>query len=460
MTGRTLILRSLRFYWRTHLGVAAGAAVATAVLLGALLVGDSVRGSLKALALARLGDIQLAVTPSGRFFPEDLADELGDKLGVNCPCVLELRGTAARAGGNGYVPDVRVIGVDERFWQIGGGSFTFAGRGELIALNERLAGSLGAGEGDRIIISLERPGVISREAPLTTDQSDVVRRALTVAAVLGDADFGRFDLDANQAATLNAFVPLGWLQAAAGLDGRANVLLVGGAEGKPISAEHAASALRMCWDGAAELRKLPETGEAKVLELRSRRVFLDPATVEAALKADVTALGVLTYLANEIRSADASVPYSMVTALGVLRGPKRGEKLPDDPAWTIVPDDMADDEIIISSWLAENDLDRGPVRRIEMSYYVPTPGGQLEEVSRGPLAVRRVREMDDPPGSPAAILMEGLMPTLPTLPEKPTLKDLKLGTRIDKNLIRKHREKLDKYWSRYHGTPKAFVTLK
>ena len=45
------MLRNLIFFWRMNLAVTLGAAVAAAVLTGALLVGDSVRGSLRELTL-------------------------------------------------------------------------------------------------------------------------------------------------------------------------------------------------------------------------------------------------------------------------------------------------------------------------------------------------------------------------------------------------------------------------
>jgi len=51
MTVRQLVLRSLAYHWRTNIAVILGVAVAVAVLSGALLVGDSVRGSLRALVL-------------------------------------------------------------------------------------------------------------------------------------------------------------------------------------------------------------------------------------------------------------------------------------------------------------------------------------------------------------------------------------------------------------------------
>jgi hypothetical protein len=55
MRQRQLVARGLRYYWRTNLAVIAGVATAVAVLAGALLVGDSVRGSLRDLVLQRLG---------------------------------------------------------------------------------------------------------------------------------------------------------------------------------------------------------------------------------------------------------------------------------------------------------------------------------------------------------------------------------------------------------------------
>jgi hypothetical protein len=63
MTLVRLLTQSLRHHWRIHAAVALGVAAATAVLTGALLVGDSVRGSLKGMVLDRLGKInQILIT--------------------------------------------------------------------------------------------------------------------------------------------------------------------------------------------------------------------------------------------------------------------------------------------------------------------------------------------------------------------------------------------------------------
>ena len=71
MTFFQLVKQSLFYYWRTNIAVVLGVAVAVAVLAGALLVGDSVRASLRDLVLQRLGQTSSVVTSTG-FFREQL----------------------------------------------------------------------------------------------------------------------------------------------------------------------------------------------------------------------------------------------------------------------------------------------------------------------------------------------------------------------------------------------------
>ena len=94
MNARALIFRSLRFYWRSDLGVVLGAAVGTAILVGALVVGDSVRYSLREIALARLGKTDLALVSGDRFFRDDLARDLELRLSARVIPALLLNGVA------------------------------------------------------------------------------------------------------------------------------------------------------------------------------------------------------------------------------------------------------------------------------------------------------------------------------------------------------------------------------
>ncbi len=83
MTGWKLIRNSLRFHWRSHLGTVLGAAIGSAVLIGALIVGDSVRETLKAKAVERLGGNEFLLTTGDRLFPSTLAERLATYIRSN-----------------------------------------------------------------------------------------------------------------------------------------------------------------------------------------------------------------------------------------------------------------------------------------------------------------------------------------------------------------------------------------
>ena len=73
---RTLTKRSLRFHWRSHLGVVLGAVIGSAALIGALIVGDSVKGSLREAALNRVGWADAAMFTGDRLFQQSLGSRL------------------------------------------------------------------------------------------------------------------------------------------------------------------------------------------------------------------------------------------------------------------------------------------------------------------------------------------------------------------------------------------------
>src|SRR6185369_10115436 len=111
VTSRTLIRRSLRFHWRGHLGVLLGAAVGSAALIGALVIGDSVRGSLREMALQRLGWVDAAMAPTDRFFTQKLGEGPHVLINKLVAALLKLPGTAARQDGTARANQVNVIGV-------------------------------------------------------------------------------------------------------------------------------------------------------------------------------------------------------------------------------------------------------------------------------------------------------------------------------------------------------------
>ncbi len=473
-----LILRSLLFYARAHLGTALGTAVAAAVLVGAWVVGDSVRGTLRDLALLRLGRTTHALASGDRLFTAGLAQQLQLGLtqagalrpGTPPPvAVLQLPAVAVNADGTARAHRVQVLGVEARFWALAPEPPPF---GELAAdtvvLNEPLAAQLRVQPGDPVLLRVQKPQALSPDAPLAPEEDATVALRLRVQAVVSDAQFGRFSLQASQVAPFNAYVSLTHLQARTAAGPRANLLLVAGPS--PLPAPQAVLAgnravvagpltpdpgrpldtlLAQRWqlaDAQLEWRLLPS---ARALELRSPRVFLDPPLGEAifgtgpgdtnALTArlgrempGVTTTGVLTYFVNELRVGERVTPYSMVTATGP----------------PLAPPDLGEDEILITDWLAE-DLGARPGDALTLRYYVVGAMRRLEERA-ATFRIRGVLPLITPG------LDRDLMPDFPGMTDAENCRDWDTGLPIDSTRIRPRDEE---YWRAHRGTPKAVIRL-
>lgn len=429
MKSWTLVTRSLRFYWRTHLAVVLGVIVATAVLVGALVVGDSVQHTLRTFALLRLGKVQSALVSENRYFRAELADSLGTALDTMTAPVLWMNGIASSGDGSARVNSAQVLGVDERFWKLGSGRSEFNSlSGDQVIVSRRLADQLNVKIGDDVLLRVERISLLPRDAPMSIGEDFSVALRMTVKAVASDSDFGRFSLQASQIPPFNAFVPIKRLQERLELPNRANMLLVGDA-----GADSANAALQEHWtlaDAGLELRELPEQ---ELIELRTDRVFLDAPVVNAAKRLKPEPAGVLTYFVNELRFGDRTTPYSIVSAV-------EDERLRTS--------DMADDEILINTWLAE-DLQARIGDMIELTYFIFGPMRKLEERSSS-FRVRSILSIE------GAASDAELMPTLPGLSDSENCRDWDPGIPID---LHKIREEDEEYWDLYRGTPKAFITL-
>jgi putative ABC transport system permease protein len=429
-----LVARSLWFYRRTNAAVLLAVVVATAVLTGALAVGDSVQYTLRRIVGARLGLTEFAVTPQGRFFRAKLADELQQSLGGDVAPVLQVVGIVTNDDGSRRINRVQVLGVDDRFYAIGAGQNPLFGHmSDGTVVSESVARELRVAAGDEIVLRVEKPGLMPRDIPLVSDKDRTVASRLKVAGVAGEGAFGRFDLQANQAAPFNVFVPLAWLGEQIEQPGRADMLLAAGLA-PATTAEQVNEAVRKTWqlaDAGLELRRLEPQN---ALELRSRRVFIDTSIGDGAMRAEADAAGILTYFVNEIRLGDKATPYSMVAAVGGDTG--------------LLPPNMADDEIVINQWLAD-DLGAAVGDSLELAYYVIGPNRKLSEEQR-PFKVVKVLPLEGPAKDP------DLMPDFPGLADVENCRDWKPGIPIDLDRIR---PKDEQYWDDFRGTPKAFMTL-
>jgi ABC-type lipoprotein release transport system permease subunit len=433
-----LAKRSLSFYWRTNLGVMLAVMVSAIVLTGALVIGDSVRYSLKSMVKARLGETQLALIPNNRFFRAELANDIAKELDTVVAPVLQLRGLIANSDGDKRANRIEVLGVDRRFFEIGTAQNPLGDSpNQTIVLNNPLAVKLGVVVGDEVVLRIEKPSLMPRDVPLTPDSDLSMAFRLKIKAIADKSDFGSFSLKANQITSLNAFVPLQWLQEQLGRNNEANMLLLAANAGDDITTEKANEAVKKCWqlgDAGLELRRLQHKD---MFELRSRRVFIDESITNLAIDTDDGCFGVLTYFVNELSSGDKATPYSMVAAVSQ----------PAD-AGGLIPEDMQDNEILINQWLA-GDLGVKEGDEVELTYFVLGPMRALRE-EKTSFRIKAILSMDSPAMDP------NLMPDFPGLADAENCRDWDPGIPVDLDEIRKQDED---YWQQYRGTPKAFVTL-
>lgn len=422
------IVRTAWHYRRANLGVLAGTALAAAILSGALVVGDSVKHTLHTYAMQRLGKIEVALTANDKLLDAQLAADLRAKVSAPVSAVLLLPGMAIAQDASGQktqVNKVQALGVDETFWQLGDGAGMTLGRREA-ALDLRLAARLGVKVGDTVALRIAKPGLLSRDAPLSSREDEPSSRAnFTVKAIASDEQLGRFGLAANQLPPYNFFVGLADLQQLADADGQANLVLAG----PGATAESVEGALESIWKPEYAGFSVAARG-ASTLQLESRRIFFDTAAEKAAL-AVPGAQGALTYLVNSLEANGKKTPYSFMTS-----GPGLSEGL-------------GDDGIVINAWLAQQ-LGVGEGAKITVKYYEVLPSNAFVERARE-FTVKRVLSME------AFQAERALVPKFPGLSDVESCADWKIGMPMDEELLKDPAN--EAYWKEFRETPKAIVTL-
>lgn len=453
MTLFRLILLGLRHHWRMHVAVALGVIAGTAVLTGALLVGDSMRGSLRQIVLDRLATVD-SVLVAPRFFRRELAAEVaasrgfGDEFISAVPAIvlpgsLEAPKTARRASG------VDVLGCDDQFWKLDPTrNYPTLKPGE-IALNAPLADELRVAVGDEVILRLPRLDAVPADSPLGRKSETIRNRRLRVAAILPAEGLGRFGIRPDQQWPLNAFVELDTLAAALEEPSRVNTILVAGrTANEPASAEAEKQLDTWLRPTLADYGATLERTNQGYINLTSERMMLEPAlvgAVESVLPADRLQPS-FTYLANDMTCGDHSIPYSTVTAIDPRVEPPLGPFLTSDGQPLA---EIAENEIVLNRWAAD-DLEAQPGDVISLTFFEPesTHGEVVERTEKLRLAaiVELAGAARDPDFTPQ---LEGVT-------DVDSMSDWDPPFPFDAARIRSDDEK---YWDDYRTTPKAFVSL-
>ncbi len=381
-----LIIASFFHHWRMNLAVACGAAAGAAVLTGALLVGDSMRGSLSHLALDRLGKIDEVLT-GDRFFRAQLAKELekqDDAQKVVSAAVPIIMLPASMENPRPRSPlranHVELIACDERFWQLGPGPRPeILPKAREIVVNRPLAEKLAVKPGDEVILRVPRLGVIPADSALGRKRETVQSLRLTVSAIIPAEGLGRFSLRPTQHLPLNAFVDIDWLQERLDQAGLVNGILVClHNDYKPSLSADGSRVRKLLRPKMIDLGLNLEKTALGYVNISSDRMILSRSAEKAILKAldgeqteDLFVQPAFTYLANTIATNDREMPYSTITAIDFIDQAPLGPFLSAEGK-PIAP--LKEDQIALNSWAAA-DLKAKVGDQIAVTFFDPESAG-------------------------------------------------------------------------------------
>ncbi len=437
MNFSTLVRNNLKHFRRTNFAVILGVATATAVLAGALLVGDSVRASLQNLALARLGKTDLLVASTG-FFREALAEDLKSHPNfaanfADACSLIAIEGVVTHSDSNARAGGVAVYGVDERFWKFHGSNIAAPQDNDVLA-SSALASELNAKPGDTLILRIEKPSAIPVES-LHSRKEDLGRSVrLSLREALPAGTIGEFSLRPQQGAVRAIFLPLKKLQRNLEQDDKANAILLSAKN--PGAASQAAEQLLKNKFTLADLGlKLPLLDYSKTVSLESDSAVLSDAIAEkakaAATAANFKSESFLTYLANSIRIGDKEIPYSLVTATEQNELAK-----------------LSPEGVAINDWAAR-DLGAKLGDEVSLEFYIWKEEGRLD-TGQAKFKVEAIVPMT------GVAADRNLAPEYPGISDAKTFSDWDPPFPVDLSRVRKVDED---YWDKYRTTPKAFISL-
>jgi ABC-type antimicrobial peptide transport system permease subunit len=497
VTRNSLLLSGLKHYWRSHVAVALGTAIAVAVLAGALIVGDSVRASLKAMTLDRLGGVDYAMT-GPRFVREDLARDvaaLANKAQLPDTTAPALMMTGAIESGDDAnrrrAAGTQIIGCDERLWVLFINGNVPAPEADGVVLSPRTAENLRAKVGDTVSLFIELPPTIPRDSLLGDREQMVTEVPLKVSAIADEGtSMARFGLNPSQQLPQNAFANLKYLQEQLGLAAmpvsrsnpvekvaRVNTIFfrddrrvekgavrVGGikvwSDDAAPDANVTATDLTKAVHDSTKLSDLSlrvvTHADRGYISLESEQMMLDNGASLGALRTAQNmgrrAFPVLVYLFNRVANKKQTEKHSMY---GVIAGVDFKHLAPDEDRWEDIKFAPVDSrrtkepiDVVLNEWLA-TDLDVKVGDLVEAAYHQVGDKGELPELNRT-FKVAAIVPLKHPWDD------RGLTPTVPGITDAETFREWRQPFPMKMEQIT---ERDEEYWKQHRATPKIFVPL-
>jgi putative ABC transport system permease protein len=481
LTLRRFPLRNAVYHWRANLPVLLGVAVGAAVLTGALLVGDSLRGSLRDRAIQQLNGVEAAYLGQ-RMIREAIAEPLGVVPGLSLQGSLS---SALASGERHRVSRGSILGLTAA------GARAFAlpevidwdGESAVAVLSERVARHLHVAVGEAIVLGVEKRSRVPRASLLGRRNIDDVTATIrvTVGAILpADHGMNLFSLVPNPTPPENVFVPLHFLQSRVepSKEAAEPVLAVLGSGAYPFWDDAHPSRINSLFARSGSVADLNSRLAAQLqlsdwglrvvavkspvayLSVESEQLLLDGMAVRAvestARAREMRFEPTVVYLANAISPGEQPlwtqdsgegrkfIAYSTIAGLNPNASAPLGPFLPPGVST------LADDEIVLADW-PESPL-RGlpPGEILTVTYFRPEMEATLEETS-AQFRLKGYVPLTGPAADPH------LTPPFPGVTDKLSISDWEAPFEIN---LRRIKPRDEEYWQRYRATPKAYMSLR
>jgi ABC-type antimicrobial peptide transport system permease subunit len=428
-------IRSLWYDRWINAAVMLGVLCTTAVLTGALLVGDSMRGSLKALTLDRLGNVDTILIAPAFISPlenpevplRSTSGSLSD-LWTKIESVIYLPGSVEYEG---KVSGIQILGLPTPHSPLPTIHSPLA--------NQALADRLNIKPGEKISLRFNSPQSIPPESSLGR-HDQLIRTQITVNEVIPNHGIGRFSLKADQQAEPLMIVPLNWLQQKLGVGEKINAVFFMTDLPQQVSTAEQRKELENWFKPSLDdLGIVTETKNERFTQyIKSARMLFTKPQAEAIQNVLPEAKPGLLYLATSIKATKngKETPYSTVYAYNKEPEVERSETSGLHRLF----------DITLNCWTAD-DLDVEVGDEIELTWFDPD---NVNVTKSQKFTLTEILPMDGLGADP------NLVPEVKGFTDEVSIADWDPPFPFDAKKIRK---KDEDYWDKYHAAPKAFVPL-
>jgi ABC-type lipoprotein release transport system permease subunit len=456
-----------------------GLLVSSAIIAGALAVGDSMENAVVQSAIANLGEVDEVVL-SHKTFDQGIHDSmkndavLGSMIDGTAPLII--LPASVTGGWNNLRESSTLIGFNREF--LGFGDFTtssgspFAEELDLneAIINEKLAEGIGANTGDTITLSFRNPdysierlfSALSDLSAHNVSQSNLIQHNFTVKEVVKNEGLGRFQLSSKGVIGNNVFVNLTFLQGLLDLDSRINSIVFSNNGDEKEGVELTEDVSQRIETILTEEMGYSDAGflitaTQDYVKMENSDIFFQGRylnVVESVFANStlVDAISPMTsYFVNTMVSGTESIYYSTITGFDNLIDSEFG-LFTDNATGLEITGDIDDDEIIITNYVADRmGIGVGSNLMLNYSIYSVVQSSLEEEFRFENFTVKYVVEIEGKADD------EEIMPPFPGIKGTDSCADW--NPPMDSyNISLMDFEDLD-YWQQYHGTPKAYITL-